>query len=73
MFVTGEGPCGSCSKLSSCIIGGLAQLREAHRVHFRRQYCTRKLHRLHKALKVTHGRGKYVPRKLEAKSVTEVG
>ncbi|CAL5220684.1 g2733 [Coccomyxa viridis] len=38
-----------------------------------RQYCTRKLHRLHKALKMTHGRGKYVPRKLEAKSVTEVG
>ena len=38
-----------------------------------RQYCTRKLHRLHKALKVTHGRGKYVPRKLEAKSITEVG
>ncbi|KAK9904768.1 hypothetical protein WJX75_002167 [Coccomyxa subellipsoidea] len=38
-----------------------------------RQYCTRKLHRLYKAVKMTHGRGKYLPRRLEANTVTEVG
>ncbi|BDA49634.1 Signal recognition particle subunit SRP68 [Coccomyxa sp. Obi] len=38
-----------------------------------RQYCTRKLHRLYKAVKLTHGRGKYLQRKLDASTVTEVG
>ena len=38
-----------------------------------RQYCTRKLHRLYKAVKMTHGRGKYLPRKLDVSTVTEVG
>jgi hypothetical protein len=38
-----------------------------------RQYCTRKLRRLYKALKFTHGRGKYASRKLDASTVTDVG
>ena len=38
-----------------------------------RAYCTRKLRRLYKTLKLTHGRGKYQKRSLEAGGVTEVG
>ncbi|KAK9825392.1 hypothetical protein WJX81_008451 [Elliptochloris bilobata] len=38
-----------------------------------RQYCSRKLRRLYKAHKFTHGRGKFVSRTLEAGLVTEPG
>ena len=38
-----------------------------------RSYCSRKLRRMYKSLKLTHGRGKYQKRTLEAGSVTEVG
>ena len=36
-----------------------------------RQYCTRKLQRTRKALKLTHGRGKFQAKKLEVETVTD--
>ena len=36
-----------------------------------RQYCARKAHRTRKALKLTHGRGKFQPKSLEAGGVTD--
>lgn len=36
-----------------------------------RQYCARKLHRTRKALKQTHGRGKFQAKKLEPEAVTD--
>lgn len=36
-----------------------------------RQYCARKAHRTRKALKLTHGRGKFQPKSLEAAGVTD--
>jgi len=36
-----------------------------------RQYCSRRLHRLRKGLKFTHGKGRYVKRPLEQKAVRD--
>jgi len=36
-----------------------------------RHYCTRKLQRTRKALKLTHGRGKFQAKKLEIETVTD--
>ena len=36
-----------------------------------RQYCARRLQRLYKALKFTHGRGKFQKKELQAKDVTD--
>jgi hypothetical protein len=36
-------------------------------------YCSKKLRRLYRALKMTHGKGRYVKRKLEPDGVTEAG
>eukprot|EP00884_Botryococcus_braunii_P007322 jgi/Botrbrau1/16591/Bobra.0068s0021.1 len=38
-----------------------------------RGYCARKLRRLYKAMKMTHGRGKYTKRALDVKNVSDVG
>ena len=38
----------------------------------RRQYCTRRLRRLYKVLKLTHGRGRYQKRRLEPHMATDV-
>ena len=38
---------------------------------FPRRYCTRKLQRTRKALKLTHGRGKFQAKKLEIETVTD--
>ena len=42
--------------------------------HPSRAYCSKKLRRLYRALRLTHGRGRYVKRKLDVGAgVTEVG
>lgn len=38
-----------------------------------RAYCSKKLRRLYRSLRLTHGRGRYVKRKLDPAAVTEVG
>jgi len=38
-----------------------------------RSYCTKKLRRLYRNLKLSHGRGKYQKRPLDAETVTEDG
>lgn len=39
--------------------------------HHRRQYCSRRLHRIYKGVKFLHGRGKYHKKKLEPETIKD--
>lgn len=40
--------------------------------HVRRQYCSRRLRSLYKAVKFLHGKGRYQKKKLDVPQVTDV-
>jgi signal recognition particle subunit SRP68 len=55
----------------SCISTKSAPQEKANPLFYFRQYCTRRLARLYKALTFSHGRGRYQKKALEAATVTD--